>query len=450
MADAFDQFQTLLREFISPAVIDLELEDDDPAWNMMGTFEPDTVGGKRAYSTSSSDFPSGYEARFEIKVQSGGRVAGGTFGGSTTVMMGKDSHLAMGQAADDLFLDPTKTPSAAHIEIRMILKKILGSVVVNQTQLEAQRITRPIDELVGDHIEDSVRRLRGYLLNGFYGDGTASLAQVNASSPTDPVETAGGTSITIDGGTWGRFMMGDVIVFGSHAEPRVQRAGNINGHLRVVAIDSNARNIKLQSMPNEGTIDISDNDHLMLADTYDFSQTTHAAASRVTEGVESLLIETGTFPGSTSPTFTSGLDVTHHTALQSFVTDNSSAMKDPTMETLTLLLDKILDSGVAPPTAFIGERSLWTLHAQLERENNALVTVPMAAQFVAAGGVAGPVLSHMEHRFQKFSSVRIRPNSIVGLNPSTWRRFMPMGDRTINWVAENGPLAGLGSLFLPV
>jgi hypothetical protein len=74
----------------------------------------------------------------------------------------------------------------------------------------------------------------------------------------------------------------------------------------------------------------------------------------------------------------------------------------------------------------------------------------MGATFQAAGGVAGPVLSHMENRFQKFSSKRVRPNSILAINPSTWRKFMPMGDRTIHWVYGSGPLSGFNSVYGPV
>ena len=449
MADSFQQFEVLLREFISPAVTDLTLKDDDVAWNLMGTTQPHTVAGKRVFDTSASDFPAGYEAIFKIKVQSGGRVSGGTFLGNTLTMMGKDAHLAMGQAADGKYLDPRKTALRAYIDIRMILKRIRGSVTQNTQQIMADLAADPVEEVAGGAVEDAVRRFRGYVINAFYSDGSASIAQVNDSSPAAIVETAGGTTVEIDGGTWGRFMKGDLVVFGSNADPRVQVAGNINGLARVVAIDQDLRNIKIQSEPGEGSLAISDNDHIMLDGTYDFNAASIAAGSLVPEGSESLLINTGTFPGSTSPVFTSGLDVTHHTELKAFIQDTSSAQDDPTMDAVTVLLDKILDLDEDPPTAFIAERSMWTLHAQLERENNSLVQVPMGGTFQAAGGVSGPMLSHQEHRFQRFNSKRIRPNSLLGMNPSTWMRFMPLGDRTIHWVYGRGPLAGISSIFGP-
>lgn len=450
MADSFRQFETLLREWIAPASVDLVLKDDDPAWNLIGTFAPFTVGGSRSWDVSAADFPAGYEAKFKIKVQSGGRVTGGNFAGNTLTMMGKDSHLAMGQAADGRYLDPIKTALRAHVDIRMILQRIRGSVTLNHQQVTADLAADPVEEVASGHVEDAVRRFRGYLMNSFYGDGTPTLAQVNAASPTDITETAGGVSVELDGGSWGRFMKGDLITFSSTADPRVQRPGNINGLCRVVALDQDNRNIKVQSEPGEGTIDISDNDHIMLHEAYNYSAASTALGSLVPEGSESLLINSGVFPGSISPGFSSGLDVAHHTELKSFITDTSSAMDDPTMDAVTILLDKILDLDESPPTAFIGERSMWTLHAQLERENQALVNVPMGAIFQAASGVAGPVLGHQEHRFQRFNSKRIRPNSLLGLNPSTWMKYMPLGDRSILWVYGRGPLAGINSIFGPV
>jgi hypothetical protein len=119
------------------------------------------------------------------------------------------------------------------------------------------------------------------------------------------------------------------------------------------------------------------------------------------------------------------------------------------MEELTKILDKMANAD-GPPTAMIAERSLWTYFAQLEREAHGMVQVPMGATFQAAGGVAGPMLSHMEYQFQKMTSKRIAWNTIYGLTPGDWMRYIPLGDRTIRWLLGNGPLAGAGSIFWPV
>jgi len=456
MADAFDQFEILLKEFIEPAVVDLTLQDDDPMWNLIGLFKADSLAGKRRGTSTGSSatitYPAGFEASYRILVQRGGRVAGGRFLGNTTVMMGKDTHLAMGQAADAKYLDPRQTAARSHIEIGMILKRIRGSVTLQKQQILADLATQPIDEIVSGYVEDSIHRVRGYIVNQAYADGTASMAQVNDAAPSVVTETAGGTSITIDAGTWGRFEKGDLVVFGTAADPRLPITGAVHnpGRARVVAVDVDNRIIKVQSEPGEGDITLVDNAHIMLADTYDFTAASVALATTAGNGVESLLVNTGVFPGSIAPQWPSGLDVTHHTELKAFIEDDSSAQVDPTMDAITEMLDKILeqDPGRAP-TAMIAERSLWTLFSQLERESQSLTTVPMATTFVGSGGVAGPTLSHYEHRFQRFSSKKIRPNSILGISPNTFKLFMPLGDRQIHWAYGTGHLSGFPSVFGP-
>lgn len=449
MADAFQQFEPLLRENLSGFVQNGVIEDDDPAWNLIDTIPPEPLGGKREFDTASSDYPPGYEVKYRIKVQIGGRISGGSFVGNTMVMMGKDSHLAVGQGADALYLDPRETPQASYIPIAMVLKRIRGSVVLNDQQFWADVASNPIEQVVGDYIEDATRRYRGYIINHFYGDGTASLAQVNGATVVP--ETAGGITVALKGnGTFAKFFEGDLLVAGSDANPRVQRAGAIAGKMRVVAINPDLRTIKLQSQPGEGNISLSDSDHLMYEGSYVFGGASHAVNSRVPQGVESLLINTGTFPGSVTPTFASGLDVTHHTALMSFIQDTTSSPEEPSMENMTTLLDKMIDIRKRPPAAWIAESSVWSRYGIIERENNAIVQVPMGALFEPAGGIASPIMGHKNFRFQDFSSARIRPQSILGFSPESFRKFMPMGDRTIHWVYGTGTRSGFASIFGPV
>lgn len=460
MANAFDQFWLLLQEFISPAVINLVFKDDDIAWNLIDTFQPETTGGRRNVEATGSDtfnFPTGYEAQFRIKVQAGGRVAGGTFGGSTFQMLGKDSHLAAGRAADKKYLDPRKTPAASYINILMKLRRLRGSVTVDQEQIWADMQSNPIEEVASDFVADATKKFRSVILNSFYTGASSSLggALATATDAETVVETAGGVKVDLTDGPFGRFLVhkGDRIVAGTDASPSVGRAGSVNtpGEMLVVNVDADERAIWLQSLPGEGSISITAGDRLYLLGTYVFDGTgTDATNALMTEGIESLLTNSGTFPGSTSPKFPSGLDVDHHSELKAFITDTSATPEDPTMESMTILLDKILDIEKEPPTAMIAERSLWTLFSQLERDNNALIQVPMGQTFAAAGGVTGPMLSHMEHRFQKFSSVRVREGTVVGLNPATWRKYIPMGDRTIRWVLGSGVFSGAPSIFGPL
>lgn len=455
MADAFDQFELLVREYIAPAVTDLTMPSDDVAQDLIGTFQPETIGGRRGPYSTTDLSPAGYEARYEIKVQVGGRVAGGTFLGNTQTMMGKNTHLVMGQAADALYLDPRKTPSRSYIELAMRLKRIKGSITINRQQYFADMATKPIEAVAGDHVMDAVQRLRSYISNAWYGNGSGYLAQVNNAAGVSVTETAGGVEVAIDGGTFARFMKGDIIVGTTNADPYVQRAGSISGLMRVVNIDADNRSIWLQSEPGEGTIALSDNDVLLYADTYLFGGASHEVNSLVPQGVgiaggSGLLRSSGVFPGSVNARYGSGgLSVADHSELKSFIVDRTATPVDPTPDEISSVVDKILDANMEPPTAVIGERSLWTLYAMLERETHGVIQVPMGAPFQAAGGVSGPIIRHMEHSFTRFVSNRIESGSVVGINPSTWMKYMPLGDRSIHWFYGNGPMSGIGSIFGP-
>lgn len=454
MAGSFEQFTSLLREHFPRVAINLQLEDDDPSWDLIGTFQPEEQAGRRdptATGANAFDFPAGYEANMRIKVMSGGRVAGGTFAGNTLQMMGADTHLPMGQAADGLYLDPALTPLPAYIKIKMILKRILGSLSKNHQQAMAELVQSPADEVAGDVMVDSTRRLRNLILNGLYGDGTAAMAYLNDASPPTVDETAGGVEVTLDNGTWGRFDKGDLIQFTDSSY--VLRVGNgasgSDGYCRVVQVDGDRRSIKVQAMPGRGTIQaLADNDYLILGKTIDFNNSN--AVIGVTEGYESLLINSGTFPGSTSPFAPTGYDVGDHTELKAFIAGTDGPNEDPTMDAVTELLDKIEEHSYPPPRAWISERGVWTLHSQIDKATQSVVQVPMGVTYVASGGVAGPVLSHMENRFQKFTSKRVRPNCIIAINPDTWKKFMPLGDRAIHWVYGTGLLSGFPSIYGPV
>lgn len=444
--DAFRQFEQLVREHTGNVVLNAVLEDDDPAWNVIDSMQVQEQAGRSLPTASGSaiSYTPGFEANYAIRVQRGGRMVGGKFTGNTLVMMGKDNILPTGQAADAKYPDPRKTKLPADIKIKLALKRAIGSLVKNHAQIMAELAARPVDEVAGDAMLDGAANFREFVLNYLYGDGTGALAHVNAAAPDAIPETAGGVSVTIDHGTWGRFAVGDLVVFCDSSYTK--KNGNINGLCRVVAVDGRDRIIKVQAEPGEGTITIADNDYILLDETYDFDN----GAVLIPEGFESLLIDSGTYPGSATPWAASGLDVDHHTSLKSFVSGTAGANDDPTMSAVTELLDMIEEHGYPPPRAWFAERGVWTLHAQIERDTHAVVQVPMGATFTAAGGVAGPVLSHMENRFQKFSSKRIGPNRLIAINPDTWIKFIPMGDRALHWVFGTGVLSGFQSIFGPV
>lgn len=454
MASTFDQFELLLRERMPDGITNLMLEDDDVAWNIIGTMAPETEGGASEYDTGSSDYPSELQAKYRIKVQRGGRVGARNFAGNTLEAAGFDSHQYIGQAIDALYLDPRKTPLASYIGIKMALKRIIGSITVNKQQFFAQKMATPLDDLVSDAVMDATAHVRSIIVNSFYTDGTGTVAYaLNSETVT---ETAGGVTVELDQGMAGRFMKGQRVVAGTDADPSVLRTGaganGASGEMIVtdVNMDSTPGSINLQSVNGVGNVSITAGDRLFLADTYAFGGASHAVNSRVPHGVEAYLISSGVYPGTIQPKFTSGIDVSNYSELRALIGGNEAALVEPSWETMGPVIDNIKNSQRSVPTAWIMERAIKTRWSLNNYSNDAMIQVPMGATFQAAGGVAGPVLSHMEDRFQPLTSIRVRPKSILGLNPSTWRKFIPMGDRAIEWFYSRGVASGISSIFMPV
>lgn len=459
MANAFDNIAVLLREMVSPAVLKLRTMMDPPEWNLMSSFDPETQGGKREYS--GTEYPTGYDVRYKIEVQKAGRVAGGRLGGNTLVMAGHEAHLAVGSANDSLSLDPRHTPRRSHIEISMPLYRMRGSLVVEEEEMRSQLITDPVEDITANLVEDAVMRVRRMLVNQFVGNGVGWLAQVDASGGLNITETAPGTSgvaVPLKFGTYQRFMVGDRILFA--ADPGggatwTRKTGTLpnSGVCVVVDLDEDNRQLRVNSLPGEGTIAVADSDYIIPLEHYDFLAATHAAAQVMPPGLESFILSSGVFPGTLNARYPTGLNVTDHQVLKGWregsPTSTGSSLVEPRMENLTILLDRIIDTGKEPPVAWLAERSIWTLLSILEREDNMVVNVPMGQVYNAGAGVAGPVLGHMEHRFQKFNSTSLRPNTIFGMNPRFWKLFIPLGDRTLRWRYGNGVLSGYPSIFGP-
>ena len=447
MADSFEQFEVLLRETIDDRVLDLTLDTDDVAWNLMETFMPQSTAGK------TNDGSAGWMAEWRIRVQRAGRVAGGKFTGNTINTMGTSDLLNMGQAADALYLDPAHSPLRSYLPIRMSLKRVTGNLTVNTQQILADLASTPIEQVGGDYIEDAVSLVRLLACDYFWSDGSAALAQVNMAAGASITETAGGVEVTIDAGTFARFAKGMRIVAGSNvavanygSSDRTARTGttssNPAGVMRVVNIDVENRTIWLESEPGEGTVALSDNDQLMVEGTFDWAGTTVTGSSLAAEGVESLLLDSGTFPGTS-------FSVAAISELKSFVDGSESSLEYPTPEKLALLIDKITDAGKMPPSVLISEQSVKTLYAQQEREAGAYYSVPQGAGFMASGGISGARFQHGDKVYAWLTSSMVRPGAVVGLSPETWKKFMPIGGKTIRWVMTSPPINS-NSIFRPV
>lgn len=450
MARAFSQMDILLKEYSSPSIRNLQLPDDDIAWQLMGNTEPVSMGGRVDYSAAASDFPAGYMAKEKIKVQSGGRITGARFGGPTMQRMGADSHLMAGQGVDSLYLDPTTIPSASYIEVAMVLCKIIGGIVMNEEQINARLISEPLEDVVMDLIEDATRRFRKYVMNMFYGDGTGAIARVNG---TVSILEASATAVVIDNGTYARFMKGDILQAGTDASPSVQVAGAISGRMYVTSVDPDNRTISLQSMPGEGTISLTDNSRLYYDESYTFGGASDAVNKTAPEGLQSLLISSGIFPGTLNMTkYPNGLDVANHEELKAFIQGTAGTVDtDPTMENMSVLLDKMMSTvREEMPSALIAEPGIWTAASILDKASYYQAAVPQGTLYSPTLGIGAPVLRHRQRTFARFDSDIVRENTIFGLNMNKWKRFIPLGDRTIRFKYGTGVLSGFPSVFGPI
>lgn len=450
MADAFAQIEPLLRERFAPAVRNLRFKNEDPGWAVLDTFLSEQFGGKTLIQ--SGTYPAGYQIIFTSKVMGGGRVTGGKINGNTVKRSGKNNDLIVGQAADAKYLDPTKTPMASYIQFVMNLKRIIGQVTMNRTQYFTNILSQPVEDVVAGMIEDGVARVRHKQVNEFWGDGTASIATTTNAETV--VETAGGVEVEITVGSFARFQEGDIIVFGSNAEPRVLRTGTgtlgSTGEAIVISVNERDRTIQVQSAPSVGSISVTAGDHIMLAGNYDFSQSTHAAASLATEGIESLIRDTGVYPGSITPFATSGLDVEFYSGLRGFVFGNESSTVEPSEDVLAEMLDTMYNAGHDTPPIWIAEQGVWSRWRLNERNNHQITYVPNGTIPRPTGTTVGLMLQVGDKVIQSLSSARCRTGAIHGLSPETFRKFMPGGKDTVWWLHGSGPLANSGSIFQEV
>lgn len=451
MADSFEQFEMLVREAVAPSVIDLVVTGGDVIWSLLDTFHPrDTAGRDTANSLGSG--AAGWFAEWRIRVQRGGTATGASFGSSFDAM-GADDNLMMGQAADNLYPDPVNAPVRSYLPIRMSLKRFNGVYPLNIDQIQADLATQPIESVASGVVEDVVLLVRNIVEGHIYSDGGAALARVDNSANITLTKDSN-TKVPIKEGTYNRFAVGQRYVAGSHVtkanfggSTRTVRGGTaaLPARFRVVDVDPDGRDLYCETEPGFSDIVLQDGDDLMLDGMFDFTQTTVDAGSKAIEGFESLLINTGNFPGATYQG--SALSVTNHRKLQAFIQGDESNPVNPTPAIIDELSDKMADAGKESVDVVIGEKSLWSLYAQIEREAFSAYPVSQGAAFVASGRVTGPQVGYGDKVFARLNSAKIRPGSILGLTPSVWMKFIPLGDRTIKWLYSGGNQAGASSIF---
>ena len=439
MADAFDQFQILIRENMGNASHNLTIpEVDDIAIRLMNSAEPLGLGGRTQGSTGAYSGASGYEARRKVKLQRGGMVQGSGWAGNTLTMMGANSDTPVGQAADALAPDPTKVPLAQYKELYESLKRVQGNLVVNHSQIMNDLIGDSIEDVAADFIEDGQYQVRTNCCAWLYGDGSGSLGQCANTEGA----LSGQHTIELKTGTFSRFIKGQQYVFADDSAGWPTTKTQLGGVARCVNVDGHNRTVQFEMEPGEAAPTLAVDDHILLKGSVDFATN----ASLVHNGFESMIVESGTLHG---------LNVATYVELKGKVSGDESNFEQPTPDLIDKSIDYITDMREQAPNVLISERSVQSNYAQLEKAGYATYNVPESGGTTYGGGVnagedGGATYHHGTRTFTWYVSSFVRPNSIIGIAPDTFMRFQPMGSDTIRWRYGNGGMAGANGIFGPV
>lgn len=440
--DAFDQFQTLLKEEVNPSVFDMTLPTDDISWSLLNTFQPVDVAGRTTNRAGlSSEGAAGYEASWRVLTQRGGIVSGATFAGNATALMGPGAKQVMGQTAAATYLNPAHTPGRSYLDIKMLLKRVVGQLTINRQQIFADLATKPIAQVAAESVEDAVYQVRCLWEAMFWsqGYGVVAIVAANASVAVDAT-----TYVEVKGGTIYRFVIGQRYYFatmnGDEPNAYVDETGDDTGDVGVVRctdIDIDTGTVGFESEHLMGTLAITEGMGIIQLGMNTISG--GASTSLAMESIETLLRNSGVYPGT-------NFNVATYRILKSFVEGDETALVEPEIDLLIKIIDKMSDAGKPVPPMVVAEASVWSRMALLEKQNYGVVQIPQGGQFQAAPGVAGPALSHQSYNFQRVTSAKCRPGAWHGFDPATFKRFMPLSN-TIRWLMTQGGVSNQSGIF---
>ncbi len=448
VGDAFDQFEMLVRENMDSRVEDLEVRPTDVLWDIVRTMRNVTKLGRDTSSSPSAR----YEAKWNVLLQRGGRMTGAPFGQTELTKMGPDSAFIMGMAASGGYPDPVDTPARSWIQLKSYLRKARGSATLNRDQIEAELISDPVEDVAGGYLEDAVIQVRQLVTALGWGAGDGALGQVTDTSIN--VTEASPAWVEVKNGSPFRFMRGWRIVAVKTTTNKFDTPRTGNGvsartpsYMRCTGVNPKTMKVGLQSEPGQGTIALSADDYLVYQGMWDFTQSASSATdntpSLAPNGVDSVLIDSGTFPDT-------AYDVANYPELQAFIFGDDSAPELPEPEIIDEMLDYIagVESENLPlPPMLVAERSIWTLFRHLERRAFGVQMIDQT--FRAGGGSEGPAYAYADKPFMRLQSSQCRQGRIYGLAPDTYIRFMP-NDLNIRWAMSQGGMAGFANIFRPV
>lgn len=425
---AFGHVAQILRENLGDSVINLNLDDlDDPADRIIRTMKPLGLGGRPESGNI-------YEARRKIRLSRGAMVQGGSFDGNTIESLGANSDLPVRQRATAKAPNPEDVPLSQRVTLKTTLKRILGNVTINQTQINNEAIGMDLDEMGMGYVEDATYQVRKQILNFFWSDGSGAIAQVAASaSITDASETA----VTLQYAPYNRFIKGQKYWFYSTTSwpTTTTRKG---GTAVCTGINDDTGQPKFQMLSGHATASLVANDLIV---PFGFLTNGTSGTSLAPKGIEYMCKETGEFFGLS--------DITQYPEFIGYVEGDETNPVEPEPDRIAKLVNKIKKAGYMPPTMLISESALSAQYAYTEKAGYAVYPIN---QYLGNpnGGVGKPIFQHGSIIMPWEDSEMCRPGTLHGIAPETIEKFQPAGADTIRWWNGNGPGAGVEAIFVPV
>lgn len=428
VTSAFGHVAQILRENLGDAVINMVIDDlDDPMDRAIRTFKPLGLGGRPETGNV-------YEARRKIRLSRGAMVQGGSFDGNTIESLGANSDLPVRQRATAKAPNPEDVPLSQRVTLKTTLKRMLGNVTINMTQIQNDALGMDLDEMGAGYVEDAVYQVRKQNLNFAYSDGTGAIAQVAASAS---VTAAAEVAVTIKGAPYNRFIKGQKYWFYSTTSfpGTTTRKG---GTAVCTNINDNDGTVFFQMLSGHATASVVDGDYIV---PFKFITDGTSGTSLAPKGIEYMCKETGEFFGLS--------DITQYPEFIGYVEGSEASPVEPEPDRIAKLINKIKKAGYAPPTMLISESALSAQYAYTEKAGFAVYPIN---QYLGNpnGGVGKPVFQHGSIILPWEDSEIIRPGMLFGFAPETIEKFQPSGADTIRWWNGNGPGAGVEAIFVPV
>lgn len=430
MASSLDALSAILEEDLSPTVESALVEVDPIVGRIaLNTSDVKTAGGKLGRD---------WEAHHAVKVSQSGtmkwsRPDEATLDPATPVADYMGRSVLFDTSNPITWPSVAETPIAGYVWLTVGLKRVLGSVVIEQTQFDSPKIAKTLVDVAGDIVGDQARLMAEELANYLAGEGAGliggwtqdgnDLLNVDGDVITITLNEAFGRSRYFRPGMNLMLYTDDAVT----AE-KLCNDGTSSFYMQVLWVDDDQDAITVNLRFKIQTSTVSLDDTVPYYVTRKDCAPTAGGANRVPEGLGTLIGNDGNFLGlarAANPEF------------QSIVNANGGVDRDLDALLLNQVLAKFEDRGVALPSLIVSTRGVQTRHIYVEaqmKEYNVQSTQPID------GGWTGIKYTYGSKVLEWFTSAFIPRNICYLLTLSDFVRYAPEGAAGIRWLREGGSL----------